>query len=115
VLYRRNGTFVFAIPSHDGFQPVIDSMVAANGGELAAADRLILDLRGNEGGSSSTTNALGPYVVLKEDRPNPWKGNPADRPPRSRPPRRPGGLRERGLEPSRRRENSAWTVVVVGE
>ena len=29
VLYRRNGTLVFAIPSHDGFRAVIDSMVAA--------------------------------------------------------------------------------------
>ena len=71
-LYRRNGTLVFAIPSHDGFKAVIDSMVAAHAKELASADRLIIDLRGNEGGGSSMTNALGPYVMLRHDRPNPY-------------------------------------------
>lgn len=71
-LYRRNGTLVFAIPSHDGFKAVIDSMVAAHAAELASADRLIIDLRGNEGGGSFMTNALGPYIMLAHDRPNPY-------------------------------------------
>lgn len=73
VLYRRNGTLVFAIPSHDGFKSVIDSMVAAHATELASADRLIIDLRGNEGGGSGMTDALGPYVMLKHDRPAPYQ------------------------------------------
>lgn len=73
VLYRRNGTLVFAIPSHDGFKPVIDSMVAAHAAELASADRLIIDVRGNEGGGSGMTDALGPYVMLKHDRPTPYE------------------------------------------
>ncbi|HEY7894911.1 MAG TPA: S41 family peptidase [Gemmatimonadaceae bacterium] len=73
VLYRRNGTLVFAIPSHDGFKSVIDSMVAAHASELASADRLIIDLRGNEGGGSGMTDALGPYVMLKHDRPTPYQ------------------------------------------
>ncbi|MGH7622507.1 MAG: hypothetical protein ACREMU_09230 [Gemmatimonadaceae bacterium] len=72
VLYKRNGTMVFAIPSHDGFKEVIDSMVQAHHTELASADRMIIDLRGNEGGSSSMTDALGPYVALKTDLPNPF-------------------------------------------
>ncbi|HEX5004689.1 MAG TPA: S41 family peptidase [Gemmatimonadales bacterium] len=77
VLYGRNGTLVFAIPSHDGFRSVIDSMVAAHRADLASADRLIIDLRGNEGGGSAMTDALGPYVSLKTDRPTPF---PLDKP-----------------------------------
>ena len=73
VLYRHNGTLVFAIPSHDGFKSVIDSMVAAHASDLASADRLIIDLRGNEGGSSGMTDALGPYVMLQRDRPTPYQ------------------------------------------
>jgi hypothetical protein len=73
VLYRRGRTLVFAIPSHSGFKPVIDSMVAAHASELASADRLIIDLRGNEGGGSGMTDALGPYVMLKHDRRTPYQ------------------------------------------
>ena len=76
-LYRRNGTLVFAIPSNDGFKRVIDSMVAARATELASADRMIIDLRGNEGGSSGMTEALGPYVMLETDRPNPFPSDKA--------------------------------------
>lgn len=72
VLYRRNGTLVFAIPSHDGFRAVIDSMVAAHATELSHADRMIIDLRGNEGGGSGMTNNLEPFVTLKQDRPDPF-------------------------------------------
>ncbi len=73
VLYRHTGTLVFAIPSHDGFKSVIDSMVAAHAKELASADRLIIDVRGNEGGGSGMTEALGPYVMLEHDRPTPYQ------------------------------------------
>ena len=76
-LYTRNGTLVFAIPSNDGFKRVIDSMVAAHRTELASADRIIIDLRGNEGGSSGMTEALGPYVMLETDRPNPFPSDKA--------------------------------------
>ena len=69
VLYRRNGTLVFAIPSHDGFRAVIDSMVSANRDALAHADRMIIDLRGNEGGGSGMTESLEPFISLKEDKP----------------------------------------------
>jgi hypothetical protein len=69
VLYRRNGTLVFAIPSHDGFRVVIDSMVNANRDALSHADRMIIDLRGNEGGGSGMTESLEPFISLKEDKP----------------------------------------------
>ena len=60
VLYRRNRTFVFAIPSHNGFGRVVDSLVNANRDSLAHADRMIIDLRGNEGGGSEADSAEGP-------------------------------------------------------
>ena len=72
LLYRRNGTVVFSIPSHDGFRRVIDSLVKANLDTLRHADRMIIDLRGNEGGSSGMTELLEPFITLKEDRPNPF-------------------------------------------
>lgn len=69
VLYRRNGTFVFAIPSHNGFKGVIDSLVIANRDSLAHADHMIVDLRGNEAGGSAMTEYLEPFISLKQDRP----------------------------------------------
>jgi hypothetical protein len=60
----HDGTVIVAIPSHDpAYQRVLDSLVARNAETLRTADRLIIDLRGNEGGSVSTSNALIPYVV----------------------------------------------------
>jgi peptidase S41-like protein len=75
VVYRKNGTLVFAIPSHNGFKPALDSLVAQHRAELSSADRLIIDLRGNEGGGSFMTNALEPFVSLKEELPNPFPTN----------------------------------------
>ena len=72
VLYRRNSTLVFAIPSHDGFRSVIDSLVNANHDLLAHADRMIVDLRGNEGGGSGMTNSLEPFISSREEKPNPF-------------------------------------------
>jgi Peptidase family S41 len=75
VVYRRSGTLVFAIPSHNGFKPALDSLVAQHRAELGSADRLIIDLRGNEGGGSFMTNALEPFVSLKEELANPFPTN----------------------------------------
>ena len=77
VLYRRNGSLVFAIPSHDGFRGVVDSLVSANQEALRHADRMIIDLRGNEGGGSAMTEALEPFISLREERPNPFPSNGA--------------------------------------
>ena len=72
VLYRRNGTLVFAIPSHDGFRAVVDSLVKANRETLAHADRMIVDLRGNEGGGSQMTESIEPFISLVKEKPNPF-------------------------------------------
>lgn len=72
VLYRRNGTMVFAIPSHDGFRAVVDSLVNANREALAHADRMIIDLRGNEGGGSQMTESLEPFISLVTEKPSPF-------------------------------------------
>jgi len=77
VVYRRNGTIVFAIPSHNGYKPALDSLVAKYRTEMSSADRLIIDLRGNEGGGSFMTNNLEPFVSLQKELPNPY---PTDRP-----------------------------------
>jgi C-terminal processing protease CtpA/Prc len=68
---------VFAIPSHNGYKPALDSLVATYRTEMSSADRLIIDLRGNEGGGSFMTNNLEPFVSLAEELPNPF---PTDRP-----------------------------------
>jgi hypothetical protein len=75
VVYRKNGTLVFAIPSHNGFKPALDSLVAKHRAELSSADRMIIDLRGNEGGGSFMTNDLEPFLSLKEELPNPFPIN----------------------------------------
>lgn len=55
---------VVAMPSTDpGYQSVLDSLVTANADALRTADALILDLRGNEGGSIATVFPLVPYLV----------------------------------------------------
>ncbi len=77
VVYRRNGTLVFAIPSHNGYKRALDSLVAQYRDEMSRAEKLIIDLRGNEGGGSGMTNDLEPFVSLKEELPNPY---PTDRP-----------------------------------
>ncbi len=66
----RDGTPVLAIPSHDPrYQPWLDSLLAAHHDELMRARELVIDLRGNEGGSSGMTNALLPFVVSDRQRP----------------------------------------------
>ncbi|HEX4681320.1 MAG TPA: S41 family peptidase, partial [Gemmatimonadaceae bacterium] len=58
------GTLVVSIPSHSpAYAPVLDSLVRRNAARLRATPRLIVDLRGNEGGSSWMTDVLLPYVL----------------------------------------------------
>ncbi|MBI3792911.1 MAG: hypothetical protein HY275_18800 [Gemmatimonadetes bacterium] len=68
---RRPGTVIVAIPSHDGpYKAVLDRLVRANEDALKHADRLIIDLRGNEGGGAGMSDALLPYVVSERMRPS---------------------------------------------
>lgn len=58
-----DGTVVFAVPSHlPEYEPVLTALVAEFADRLRAAGTLIVDLRGNEGGSSGMTGALMPYI-----------------------------------------------------
>lgn len=66
----RNGVLLLSIPSHaPEYRPRLDSLIALHHDALFAAELLIIDLRGNEGGSSLTTSALIPYLATREERP----------------------------------------------
>jgi C-terminal processing protease CtpA/Prc len=55
---------VISIPSHDyAFKAHFDSLLTANRNTLASAQRLVVDLRGNEGGGSQMVARLHPYLV----------------------------------------------------
>jgi hypothetical protein len=73
-LVIRDGVPVLSIPSHDPtFRPSFDSLLASHRDILMRTDRLIIDLRGNEGGSSGMTAAVMPYVVTDSQRPSYFK------------------------------------------
>jgi peptidase S41-like protein len=63
-LVTRDGTLIVSIPSHDPtYQAPFDALIAAHAAELKNAPRLIVDLRGNEGGSSGMSESLLPYLL----------------------------------------------------
>jgi hypothetical protein len=72
-LLLRPGTVVVSIPSHDpAYRRVLDSLVAAHVDDLATRPRLIVDLRGNEGGSSWMSDVLRPYIATATKRTTPF-------------------------------------------
>jgi hypothetical protein len=74
----HDGTVIVAMPSTDPrYQPVLDSLVTSHADALQHADQLILDLRGNEGGSLATIFPLVPYLVT-DGQPAPALLNQAD-------------------------------------
>jgi hypothetical protein len=69
-LLVRDGTVIVSIPSHDGpNKPILDSLVTRHDLDLRHADRLIVDLRGNEGGGSGMSESLMPYIASEQQRP----------------------------------------------
>ena len=71
-LVVRPGAVVISIPSHDpAYKPRLDSLVSANAALIRERELLLVDLRGNEGGSSYTAAALAPYIESREHRPQP--------------------------------------------
>jgi hypothetical protein len=63
-----SGDIHLSVPSHDpAYRDHLDSLLAAHDATIRAAGTLIVDLRGNEGGSSLTTRGLEPYL-RSEDR-----------------------------------------------
>ena len=77
-LQVRGRTVVVSIPSHDPtWARAFDSLITAHAADLRSAERLIVDLRGNEGGSSWMTNPLLPYIASKRKRMTPYGGGEA--------------------------------------
>ncbi len=55
---------LLSLPSLDGrYRAPLDSLLRAHGPKLAEVERLVVDLRGNEGGGTGTVAPLAPYVV----------------------------------------------------
>jgi hypothetical protein len=75
-----DATVVFHIPSHVPEHGArLHLLVDQYRGALARADNLIIDLRGNEGGSTSVTNALLPFLAGRDTLPRRYlaEGSPA--------------------------------------
>jgi len=71
-LVVRPGAVVISMPSHDpAYKRALDSLVSANAELIRRTDLLLVDLRGNEGGSSYTAAALAPYIMSRDRRPLP--------------------------------------------
>jgi C-terminal processing protease CtpA/Prc len=61
---------VLSIPSHDpAYREALFGLVTAHRAELLAAPKLIIDLRGNEGGSSWLTDTVLPFIMSAPQRP----------------------------------------------
>ena len=74
----RGKTLLLSIPSHDPtYRRALDSLIERHTSALRRAERLIVDLRGNEGGSSATTTKLMPYITSTRQRPPPLPDKPA--------------------------------------
>ena len=66
------GTVIVAMPSHDpAYRQAFDSLIRSNAEALRRAERLIFDLRGNEGGSAGTSDPIVPYIVSDGQSPPP--------------------------------------------
>jgi hypothetical protein len=69
-LVVRGGTVIVSLTSHDPANaPLLGTLLARHAEDLRRADRLIIDLRGNEGGSSWVSNGLLPYIASRPPRP----------------------------------------------
>lgn len=74
----RERSVVFSVPSHDPAQMRrLDSLVAAHTADIRARPLLIVDLRGNEGGSSGMSRALAPFVASTDRRATPFDSGAA--------------------------------------
>jgi len=73
-LMVRHGTIVVSVPSHDpSFKARLDSLVQEHSAVLTEADRVIIDLRGNEGGAAFMTRALLPFIASDSQRASPLR------------------------------------------
>lgn len=68
----RDASVVVSVPSHaPEYAAQLDSLVTAHRADILAAEILVIDVRGNEGGSSWMTRALMPFLVTPGKRANP--------------------------------------------
>lgn len=67
--------FLISVPSHSGSGAAFAALVKTHAAQIESADNLIIDLRGNEGGGSSMTNALFPYIVSEPRAAKYWVGD----------------------------------------
>lgn len=71
LLRRADGTLLLSIPSFDpGYRGALAQLLTEHAEALAAADLLVVDIRGNEGGSSGTAAPLLPFVFTDSVRPS---------------------------------------------
>ncbi len=64
-------TVVVSVPSHSPeYAPVLKESIERVAERIASAETLVVDLRGDEGGSSWTTNVLMPYLTTTAKRPS---------------------------------------------
>jgi hypothetical protein len=67
LVVRSADAIVLSIPSHDPkYRPALERLVEKHAAALDRALLLIVDLRGNDGGSSGTTRVLEPYYYSAE-------------------------------------------------
>ena len=72
-LVARGRTVIVSIPSHDpSYKGILDSLVTAHRSDLMSAERIIIDVRGNEGGGSQMTSSLHPYIATRDKRASPF-------------------------------------------
>ena len=78
--YPDSNTVLIAVPSHSPeHAAALTGLVERAQPRLATARTLIIDFRGNEGGSSGTTNVLAPFLIsaIKDTKTPPDPGDPA--------------------------------------
>ena len=73
----NSSNVLISIPSHDpAYATVLQKLIESNKTEIENAENLIIDLRGNEGGSSWVTNVLMPFIETEQKRPAKyWAGD----------------------------------------
>ncbi|HWP43610.1 MAG TPA: hypothetical protein VNO14_10270, partial [Blastocatellia bacterium] len=72
-----DSTVVVSVPSHSPeYAPVLNRLVEQFRERIFSAENLIVDIRGNEGGSSWMTRSLMPFIVTKSKRPARKAGRP---------------------------------------
>lgn len=61
-----DGAVALSLPSFSPeHQPALEALLTAHGAEIAAAPVLIVDIRGNEGGSAGVGDLLAPYYLVE--------------------------------------------------